>query len=144
MIITCLKGGIGNQLFQYAAGRALSAQHGVMLKLDISAFDNDPLRVYALKDFSITAPIASPHDISVITGTKYLKFLRAALNAVEKRKPYYRRCIYNEQHFHFDKNFFNAPDKVYLSGYWQSELYFQNIFSILRTEFKVIHPLQGR
>jgi hypothetical protein len=144
MIITCLKGGIGNQLFQYAAGRALADQHGVVLKLDCSAFEGDPLRVYALNDFSITASLASPQEISSITGSKHPKWLRKVLQAVEEMKPYYRRRIYNEPHFHFDKNFFKAPARIYLDGYWQSECYFHNIVSILHKEFMVNHPQQGK
>lgn len=144
MIITCLKGGIGNQLFQYAAGRALAEEHGVALKLDISAFNNDPLRVYALKDFSISASIASPHEIGGITRSKHPKLLREVFDTLEKMKPYYHRRIYKEPHFHFDKNFFKAPARIYLDGYWQSERYFQSIGSILRKEFKVNHPQQGR
>src|SRR5262245_18114408 len=34
MITICPNGGLGNQLFQYAAGRALALHHGVELEID--------------------------------------------------------------------------------------------------------------
>jgi hypothetical protein len=38
MIIVRLSDGLGNQMFQYALGRALSARCGVLLRLDVSAY----------------------------------------------------------------------------------------------------------
>ena len=46
MITVSLIGGLGNQMFQYAAGKALAERHGVPLALDISGF-----RDYALRPF---------------------------------------------------------------------------------------------
>ena len=60
MVIVRLIGGLGNQFFQYAAGRALAHHHEVPLRLDISAFEAYPLRKYRLDKFNISAAIASP------------------------------------------------------------------------------------
>ena len=40
MITVSLIGGLGNQMFQYAAGKALAERHGVPLALDLSGFEN--------------------------------------------------------------------------------------------------------
>jgi hypothetical protein len=40
MTITRLLGGLGNQLFRYAAGRALSLARGQPLRLNVSGFAN--------------------------------------------------------------------------------------------------------
>lgn len=48
MIYTRLVGGLGNQLFQYAAGLALAQRHRTECILDVSAFD-----VYLLHKFSL-------------------------------------------------------------------------------------------
>ncbi|MBN2106051.1 MAG: alpha-1,2-fucosyltransferase [Deltaproteobacteria bacterium] len=147
MIITCLRGGIGNQLFQYAAGRALAVKHGVELKVDISAInacDKDTQRAYALTDFSISASVASAQEISIVKAAQQPRFFRRLHRAVENMTPYYRKSVYKEPHFHFDKNFFKAPGTVYLYGFWQSERYFQKIASVLRKEFQIIDPQQGR
>ena len=60
MIITKLIGGIGNQMFQYAAGKALAEHRGVELKLDISDFQFYTNRWFSLNHFNINADIAKP------------------------------------------------------------------------------------
>ena len=53
MIILKIQGGLGNQMFQYAAGRNLSISLGTEIKLDITSYNNDVKREYELKHFRI-------------------------------------------------------------------------------------------
>ena len=53
MIVSILKDGLGNQLFQYAAGKALATFHGTTFKLDVSSYKSNPLRKYSLSHFCI-------------------------------------------------------------------------------------------
>ena len=39
MISTRIRGGLGNQLFQYCAGRALALRHDVDVSLDVRDYD---------------------------------------------------------------------------------------------------------
>ena len=48
MVVVELRGGLGNQLFQYAAGRALSLKLGCALGLDARRLEVDEKRQYAL------------------------------------------------------------------------------------------------
>ena len=41
MIVVKLTGGMGNQMFQYACGRALSIKYNVELKLDLSFYEHN-------------------------------------------------------------------------------------------------------
>ena len=41
MIILKIQGGLGNQMFQYAAGRNLSISLNTEIKLDITSYNND-------------------------------------------------------------------------------------------------------
>ena len=70
MIVVKLMGGLGNQLFQYAAGRALALKHQTELKLDLSLLNADPKNVYTKRElelhvFNITASIASDSELEV-------------------------------------------------------------------------------
>ena len=63
MIITKISGGLGNQMFQYAAGRAVSLRENTSLKLDISGYSDDKFgRHYSLDVFNIKVTLATPLD----------------------------------------------------------------------------------
>ena len=63
MIISKLQGGLGNQLFQYAYGRALSNKNNIELYLDISWYKGRIDRKYILDRFNIEAKIANRFDV---------------------------------------------------------------------------------
>ena len=64
MIILKIQGGLGNQMFQYAAGRNLSIRLNTEIKLDISSYNNDVKREYELKKFRIKDIHASQSEIA--------------------------------------------------------------------------------
>jgi len=138
MIIVRLKGGLGNQLFQYAAGRRLAQHHKTILKIDISIFESYKVHEYSLGVFNIQENIASADEIGSLTARdKGIKNLILRIFG----KP---RARINENHFHFDRRILSLPDNVYLDGYWQSEKYFSGIFDIIKSEFTVKAPQVGR
>lgn len=134
MIITKLIGGLGNQLFQYAAGKSLAEFHNVELKLDTSIFNTYKLHNYSLHHFNISAKVASADEI------KSFSRFSNRIKDIIFFKPYYRRRMFKEQFFHFDENFMKASSDTMISGYWQSEKYFQEIANIVRQEFSIITP----
>jgi hypothetical protein len=136
MIITQLTGGLGNQMFQYAAGRCLAYSLNTELKLDISLFRQDKLRDYDLSVFSITEAFAADADLNRVryplprtikNPAKLLKWV------IHNDAPI--RFV-KERQFHFDPAFFTIKDNVYLEGYWQSEKYFKKIEPLIRKEFR--------
>lgn len=144
MIITQLYGGIGNQLFQYAAGRALAEYHKTELKLDISKFKKYKLRSYELHNFNISSTIARDNDLSIISFRHLPQPFRSIFNIINKIKPVGNRKLYKWVDMPFDKRFFTASDNTYLEGYWQSEKYFKDYSGIIRDEFKMLNPQKGR
>ncbi|MBD2107737.1 hypothetical protein [Nodosilinea sp. FACHB-13] len=68
MIIMKLQGGLGNQMFQYALGRALSEHLNTKLKLDLSfllnrtSTESHLFRDYELSIFNIDIKFASPKE----------------------------------------------------------------------------------
>ena len=90
MIITKIIGGLGNQMFQYAAGRSLALASGCRLKLDISGFDNYAIHNgYELGLFNIKAEIASVEEVLRFVGSspRIARFLRKTTGV--GKKSYY-------------------------------------------------------
>ena len=140
MVIVRLIGGLGNQLFQYAAGRALSHRHGVSLKLDASAFEQYPLRRYSLAPFNIAADFATPEEVAHLTGAGRTGFRKRVSQLVYPRLLPRFRTVYKERHFHYDSGFEAVGKRVYLIGFWQSERYFIEVADLLRKELTFQHP----
>lgn len=143
MVITKLIGGIGNQMFQYAAGKALAELYGVELKLDIRDFQFYSNRWFSLDHFNINAEIATDKEISDFIGKNNTKSLMILCERIGRLIPLKRRKIYYEPHFHYNHNFFELPSNIYINGYWQSEKYFKNIKSIILNDFTFESPLEG-
>jgi Glycosyl transferase family 11 len=142
MIFVQLKAGLGNQMFQYAAGLRLARKHNTELKLDISAFQRDPFRAYGLDAFNISGRIANPGELPVIPPPRRsLKRFFLKRTRVEKDSRY---LFLTEKHFHFDPEILTAPDNTYLDGYWQSEKYFRDIDGDIRKEFSLKEHLDGK
>lgn len=137
MIIAKITGGLGNQLFQYAVGRAVAMHHQVPLKLDITAYETYKLHNgYRLDQFNIEADIASRDEIVRLNGANNL-FCRVLRKAgLVKNKTYYtekQRTIYDPAVF--------AESSRYLEGYWQNEQYFFQIRKVLLKELSSKAPL---
>lgn len=145
MIIVRLFGGLGNQLFQYAAGRRLSRMHDTTLKLDVSHFQYDKLRSYELEPFSIQQEFATAEEIMELKGTAKRGLDRIAFSVGQKLRPYYHRSIFREARSgRLDPNILKTCKNVYLDGYWQSEKYFVNIKDVIRREFVVKYELDDQ
>jgi len=126
MVIAQITGGLGNQLFQYAAAKSLSLHHNVPLLLEISSFHREELpdlevpRNFELFHFNgITEEIISSQEIdSLIHVSKSIAHPNSPI-------PAYKKSVYTEPFYHHDKNFFKSKKNVFLKGGWQSEKYFK-------------------
>ena len=122
MIAIKLQGGLGNQMFQYAAG--LSAAHNLKtnLKIDLSWFDNlnelDTPRFYELDNFSLKQDLISLNQYYFVNDP-----INKRLLSIGKVRLNY----YKEPHFEYDNNFKKIKNDTYLEGYFQTEQYFKNI-----------------
>lgn len=133
MIVVRIMGGLGNQLFQYALGRALSVKSGERLLLDLTAFDSDPQRFYMLDRLNIAAEIA-PRRLARRLQTRGIGRLWRAVAGTPLR-------VVREQSARFDPAVLDLAGGVYLDGYWQSEKYFDRIAASLRADFALRAPL---
>jgi hypothetical protein len=136
MVIVRLYGGLGNQMFQYAAGRRLAYVLDSQLKLHISSFRHDNLRNYELSLFDIKESIATDDEALSLTAGKQGILKRLVARALGKTLEPAPTHI-QERHFHFDPEVLTLPDNVYLDGYWQSAKYFEGIEDVIRKDFTI-------
>ena len=129
MVIARVLGGLGNQLFIYAATRRLALTNNVPLKLDIISgfkWDSDFKRKYLLHQFNIQAEIASQWD-SFVSPCGRIR--RNFLRRINKTVSFKNRFYITEESKEFDTRILQLKvrNRVYLEGYWQSEKYFKDI-----------------
>ncbi|MHB9035613.1 MAG: alpha-1,2-fucosyltransferase [Armatimonadota bacterium] len=143
MIIVRLKGGLGNQLFQYAIGRRIALSNDAQLKLDISTYRLGCSRPYRLGYFNINAEIASEDEMKGFLGVTQRGLLgrvrRVVRRHIRSRAPYHKRPLVEEKSPCFDPDVLQVSDNSYLDGYWQTEKYFQDIEQTLREDFELEH-----
>ncbi len=130
MIITKLKGGLGNQMFQYSTGIMLSQKTSTALLLDISWFHkpkNDIERNFDLNQFNITA--------------KEVVYKQGIIESIKKS---FNQKILNNHHFDFEPKFLQEIEtkikqnkNVYIEGYFQSEENFKEIRETLLKELSL-------
>jgi hypothetical protein len=143
MVIVKLLGGLGNQMFQYAAGRSLSIRHQAAFRLDLRTYErsgNDGYtpRRYALGHFNIRADLATEADIESVRGPPR-KGLARIVTALNRRiNPLHRPSVFTEPPYQpYNPRIVRTAPDVYLAGYWQSEKYFAGIRDVIRREFTV-------
>lgn len=145
IVISNVIGGLGNQMFQYAAGRSLSMKRGVQLKLDISGFANYSLHQgFELERvFTCSVKFASGADVRRMLGWQS----RSAASRILLRPSmaiFRRKGFIVEPHFNYWQGINDAPPESYLSGYWQSEKYFFGAAVQIRTDFTFRSLLNSR
>ena len=147
MITVSLIGGLGNQMFQYAAGKALAERHGVPLALDISGFRDYALRPFLLDRLLVPEAIAPVQaepaggPESNFTRAKWKGRIDRLLGKAGLPKLASSSNEYREPHFHYDPAFEALGSKMSLFGYFQSERYFNSIAGDLRNWFSPREPL---
>ena len=119
-IITNIIGGLGNQMFQYAAGYVLAQKTGLDLKLDLNDYNLIGDKRFELeKTFGLQILKANKVDIKNIIGNDGNLYIRRFINKLGLSKNFLK-----EKPYTFNENFLNVKDSIYLDGYWQNYNYF--------------------
>jgi hypothetical protein len=140
MIILRLKGGLGNQLFEYALVRHLSIIQNTEFKFDLHHYDAG-WGSYNLGVFNIKESFARDSEIEIYKKFKRKIGRRAFLyNLIFSDKSKY---VEEREPFIFDKSIFEV-NNCYLDGWWQNEKYFIDIRDILLKELTIKEPPKGR
>ena len=141
-VIVRLVGGLGNQMFQYAAGSAVATRNKAKLTLDLSWFGTDPERQYALAPFKIEAgtSIRTPKINANFSWILRLAgHLDRKLNLTGQRLP-----VFSEKSFSYDTDIESVRSPVILDGFFQSERYFSSISTQISEQFSLQHEPKGK
>jgi hypothetical protein len=140
-VVARIKGGLGNQLFCYAAARRLAAVNDAELILDsVTGFSRDTLyrNEFQLGAFSIPARIATKSE-----RLEPFERYRRGLWKIRSRMQRFEQRKYIEQGgLDFDPRLLNIRIKntVYLDGLWQSEKYFDDIRNVIVNDLRIQPP----
>jgi len=120
MIRVVIKGGLGNQMFQYARAKVLSTRLQRPLLLDISYYDREKVhRSYALPGLGVQEPTTSRR---MPKPRRFLAQHLATLNLCLARRGW------------------PSLGCVYVDGYWQSERWFEGEHALVRSLFTFPKP----
>ncbi len=140
-VISRISGGVGNQLFCYAAARRLALVNNAELVIDdVSGFARDHAyrRRYQLDHFSIPCRRATPAE-RLEPFSRVRRYLKRALN---RRRPFEERTYIQQEGVDFDPRLLQLKPRgtVYLEGYWQSEGYFKDVEDTIRSDLRIQPP----
>lgn len=140
MVTVLLSGGLGNQMFQYSAGKALAERLNTSLHVDLYALNKKTKatsRYFELEVFGCD---------SVIVSTAKGKFFIKARPLIQKFRRFFRSLgFYSDtMAILYQPTIEKVRGDVYLSGYFQNEKYFKIYESTIRKDFTFSNDLQGQ
>ena len=145
-IVARLSGGLGNQMFEYAAGRSLALKTSSRLVIDATVFTlPGERRAYALDGYGLAAEVrfdgyAYPPTKAVVRFPpvrrsgwidRAAELVRGTIGRKAREQTF---SVFTERSFDFDPRFCQRGAQSYLVGYWQSERYFADIAGVVRQE----------
>lgn len=141
MVIAKLSGGLGNQMFQYAAAIAMADYLECDCKFDLSWFTTSDLHngLEINSVFGIDLPVASVADFKAVLGWKWPIIRLLGSRLLSKKISFLvSRLVFTEKSSmrYCD----GLPDKntgYYMVGYWQSEEFFLGKTDLVRSIFKI-------
>ena len=140
-VICRIFGGLGNQLFCYAAARRLALVNKAELVIDdVTGFARNHVyqRHYQLDHFSIPCRKATAAE----RLEPLERYRRGLAKWVSRRRAFEKRCYLEQEGIDFDARLLALKVKgtLYLDGYWQSEGYFKDVEKIIREDLRIIPP----
>jgi hypothetical protein len=143
-VIVRVKGGLGNQLFGYAAGRRLARANQAELVIDdVTGFlrDYQYQRIYELDKFNIQARKATARE----RLEPLERYRRGFLKFVNLHKRFDKRGYLEQEDLDYDRRLldYQVRRRVHLDGYWQSENYFKDVSQVIRKDLELVSKVDN-
>ena len=140
-IVARIKGGLGNQLFCYAAARRLACATGAELVIDhVTGFarDRQYKRQYMLDHFHISARKATACE----RLEPFERYRRGVAKLISRQRPFLLRSYLEQEEEAFDPRLLalQPSGTIYLDGLWQSERYFKDVEGTIRADLRITPP----
>jgi hypothetical protein len=141
--------GLGNQLFQYAAGRYYAQRYGATMRMVLEpakrAFSHGHPRPFLLSQFAILSPVSEirPWEQIVLSTQRPLAPLRALMRRASGSQVYWETLA---ERYTFIEDLPVEPGTrtLYLAGYWQTYEIAEVLGSGLRAELALRRQPEGR
>lgn len=137
MIISFITGGLGNQMFQFAAGKALALKTKKQLKLDTSYYSlYQTNRTYELsKVFKSNFSIVKQAELKKLLGWPIILHKHSFLRKLYRRLPFCDSWITEPTPNHW-QGFSEINKSCLIEGNWQSADYFNDYSNEIRQAFE--------
>lgn len=129
MIIVDLFGGMGNQMFQYAAAYRLALAQNTELVLNTYALRHDRLRNFSLSPYWINNQIVDFYLPEASALKKYIYGIPGKIHHFNEKVE-----------FEFDPEIIKLRDHQHLCGYWQNPKYFEDIREVIQSVYSLRSP----
>lgn len=125
MIKLILKGGLGNQMFQYAAGYSLAKKISTDLILDLSFLKtNPPIKNFTKRNYELHFFNIENKTTTLLKNNFLDKYFSYALQ-FGYYKIFNNNYFYEKDFYRFNKEFFEQGPNTTIEGYYNNFRYFE-------------------
>ncbi len=142
MVISIVQGGLGNQMFQYAAALGIAKKQGTDIELD-TTFLNDRFprkqftyRTYDLDIFEIKPKFTLLSEVSAQMPIPGLWLGLDLVGVHLSNLLGIKKLLKEKKEYIFQTDVFEKRSSSTLWGFWQSEKYFEDAKDEVRTVFR--------